>query len=263
MISATAVYRSAPGRPTPSPRVILALAATIFVLPGCRHAEPVPRHAIAGTPLESVARAYDAAVERALSHPEISWHSGWVGNLFVNGLGDGHRGLCHHWQVYVHSAIKATADRAGLATVGIIVNWSQPPEHNAVIVYDPNRLSTRDLLPRRTPQQLARTGPRAAWVLDPWHAGRADIFTLDDWLFMYPGSQRPPDLVSLPERVRLPRPTALPPSTPHDHAPSAVATSSPPAPAVVTKPAPSAFVPARADRPDGGSPSSRDERPAP
>jgi hypothetical protein len=59
-------------------------------------------------------------------------------------------------------------------------------EHHAVLIFPRGDIMTSSAGATTGPEAgwllLDEEEPRRAWVLDAWRYGRADIFTLDDWL---------------------------------------------------------------------------------
>jgi hypothetical protein len=81
--------------------------------------------------------------------------------------------------------------------VGLAANTDEYTEHHVVVVFDPRRLSQDELIPTLPPgldtsegvpqgEAWGKKPPNAlatpAWVLDPWHTGTPEIYTLDEWL---------------------------------------------------------------------------------
>ena len=176
----------------------LLLFVPLFLL-GC-HSKPVPIDALAlSSPpaLRTITRHYIAIVDSINARPDETWHHNWHGNIFPNTLGGSHKGLCYEWQAEVWNAIQPTLAKIKWQGVGLAANTNRWTEHHVVVVYDPTRISREELIPilppgldtseglpqgeawgRRSPNALIRP----AWVLDPWHTGTPEVYTLDEWL---------------------------------------------------------------------------------
>jgi hypothetical protein len=168
----------------------LALVALIApALPACTSAEPVAPDRITDPSLRRIHASYVVLVRSVTEVPNNAWRAAWMGNLAVN-LSDGtQRGLCWHWRDLVYFTLLPTIRAQGWDARGIIANWATPMEHNAVVVFDPSRISAHTL--------LTSPPPRPAWVLDAWERAKPDLFTLDDWLDANPGTWDPPTIVDL------------------------------------------------------------------
>ncbi|MCB1876605.1 MAG: hypothetical protein KDH88_11580 [Chromatiales bacterium] len=127
-------------------------------------------------PLEFVPidSAYRSSVAGLLNSGHNRWYSGWMGNIVVNELGGDRRGLCFHWQQAVFDGVADTVRQQGWKALGIGVGRGGLREHHAVVVYDPRRIARDELL--HADRQAA------AFVLDPWRRGRADVYRLSVWL---------------------------------------------------------------------------------
>lgn len=135
-------------------------------------------------------QAYAQAVDQALNDPDVHWRAGWLGNIRVNALGDDERGLCWHWQRLVFDAVKQPTSRVGWVALGIGINIGFPGEHHAVLVYDPKAISADDVLKARPTQ--------AAYILDPWRRGKADVWSVAEWLAIPAAVEQGPELDPTP-----------------------------------------------------------------
>ncbi|MBU1710897.1 MAG: hypothetical protein KKE17_12915 [Proteobacteria bacterium] len=107
-----------------------------------------------------------------------TWHSGWLGNILINMAPDGkHRGLCHHWQKRIYQGVLPAARESGWGITGIVINQGTIFEHHAVLVYQPETINRRDILSYKYRDNV--------FILDAWRRGKADIFTLRDWLKLH------------------------------------------------------------------------------
>lgn len=146
----------------------------LALLYGCAAAPPL-RPAQYGHPeLVEIHRAFQQAVEDAHQDPNSHWRSGWTGNIIVNTLPDSERGLCYQWQELVYAGVLDTVKRVGWHANGIVINKATRHEHHAVIVFDPKVTDQDHILD--SPQS------NPAWVLDAWRRGKADIFTVQQWV---------------------------------------------------------------------------------
>ena len=124
--------------------------------------------------LAQIRETFAACVERAHADPEVRWVHGWAGNSAIEARPDGSiMGYCYEWQELVHDNLAEVVRGLGWDLVKVNINRDWFSEHHAVIVFDPGRISREEL--------LVRFGP-GAWVLDAWQRGRADIYTLEDWV---------------------------------------------------------------------------------
>ncbi len=149
----------------------LAFAALIY---GCASAPPL-RPAQYGHPeLVEIHRAFEHAVQQAHEDPDVHWRSGWTGNVLVNMSPENDHGLCYQWQELVYAGVLDTVERVGWHANGIVINDKTRHEHHAVVVFDP----------KVTDQDHILDAPEAnpAWVLDAWRRGKADIFTVQQWI---------------------------------------------------------------------------------
>jgi len=124
--------------------------------------------------LKKISRAYETTIQAAHNDPNKQWQSGWLGNMWIHFSENEQRGLCYEWKYLVHAGVRNTVKEVGWESRGIAINENTRHEHHAVLVYDPSRVSASELLsaPSHSP----------AYVLDAWRQGKADIYTLSDWL---------------------------------------------------------------------------------
>lgn len=162
--------------------ILSAILCTLLTLSACV-SKPTPTPPpTSPEAAASIIAAYDLAVERALSDPDRTWHCGWTGNIAVRVLRSQdqnqnqghHQGLCIHWQREVYQGVSQTAAARGWLAMGIFVNRDDLDEHHAVVVFDPHLIRASEL--------LTTTHSPHAFVLDPWHHGRPEVFTVNDWL---------------------------------------------------------------------------------
>jgi hypothetical protein len=167
----------------------------------CAH--PVVTQEADSADLRAIRLAFEQTVREAHDSSDEQWHSGWFGNVLVNANGSvEHFGLCHHWQERVFAGVIDTVRDVEWQASGITINLGSPNEHHAVVVFDPE-VESFDTL-------LAGGGSNDAWVLDAWKRGRADIFTVRDWVSLPLIVWTPPaleDLSSITE-ARISRPLA-------------------------------------------------------
>jgi hypothetical protein len=177
--------------PRPPLRMPLWPALTLAALHlfGCIGPGPIHDDRPLPPALAEIRRAYEHAVASRRSSPDAAWRSGWTGNVAVHLSGRRDLGLCHQWRDAVYRGIIDTARARGWSVRGLIVNWGTWLEHHAVVVYDPATIRDSHL--------LTSPPPRPAWVLDAWSRGRADIWTLDDWLRANPSTLREPHVVDI------------------------------------------------------------------
>ncbi len=169
-------------------RRLAILALCVAVAPGCQ-ASPIDRSAIEDRALLRISGAFEDVVAAARRHPALQWHSGWIGNLWVNAGGEERLGLCYQWQEWVYQEIVDAVESVEWDACGVAVNMETNHEHHAVVVYDPHRTRRERIL--ETPD----TDP--AYVLDAWRRGRPDIYTMADWLTLTT-IRVPPQLEELP-----------------------------------------------------------------
>jgi hypothetical protein len=158
-------------------RAVRCSAAILLLLlagAGCAGPPSMGRDEIDDDGLRVIVEAYDRRVAEARADPELTWHSGWVGNVVSIVLGPAHGGLCYHWQEWVYTGVRSTAWQVGWTVQGIALNVNRSGEHHAVLVFDPQRLEQ--------PGPLVPAPARNAFVLDAWRRGRADVYRLPDWL---------------------------------------------------------------------------------
>lgn len=178
----------------PARSVHLALLTAVLTVAalhlfGCIGPGPIEDDRPLPVALVEIRSAYADTIETRLTNPDAAWRSGWTGNMAVHISGRRDLGLCHEWRDAVYRGIIATARAQGWSVRGLIVNWGTWLEHHAVVVYDPASIRDTHLL--TTPP------PRPAWVLDAWARGRADIWTLDDWLRANPPRLREAHVVDI------------------------------------------------------------------
>lgn len=152
-------------------RGALALVLLVLALPGC-HSGPTPVGFLPDPGLRVIAARYRAVVDGLHARPDETWHHNWTGNILPNTVGGGHKGLCFEWQEEVWKGVQPALRQTGWRGVGLQANVGRWTEHHVVVVYDPARTGREKLLGDPTP---------IAWVLDPWHTGRAEVYTLTDW----------------------------------------------------------------------------------
>lgn len=168
-------------------RALLAAAACLML--GCAaRPRPIDPARAPDASIIPIAATFASAVDDIHADPRTRWHDGWGGNMIVN-LGDPDtRGLCHQWRDAVYTRVLFVVRAQGWRARGIAVNRFQWGEHHAVLVHHRN-LDPTSLLPNPP-----ITG---AYVLDAWQHGRADIYTLKDWLILAHADHRHPELLDL------------------------------------------------------------------
>ncbi len=174
-------------------RSLIGIAAAIALI-GCA-AKP-GRVVAADTPdpqLVPIAQSFARTVERIRSADDATWHTGWVGNVFVNALGGSNMGLCHEWRDAVFRGVVFDTRAQGWNCFGIAINRGTRHEHHAVLVACAE-LTAGDLLP-------APPG-RGAYVLDAWSRGRDDIYRLKDWIALPVFQQAPAELIDVGAELR-------------------------------------------------------------
>jgi hypothetical protein len=144
---------------------------------------PVQQDGLHDSSLQQILAVYRQAVSEVDLDSQHVWHSGWVGNIWVNLGDDSNMGLCYHWQQLTYDAIATTVQSVQWDATGIAINYDTLNEHNAVLVYDPQKIARDEL--------LSNPALEGAYVLDPWPTGKADVYILSDWLAM-PLLQRKP-----------------------------------------------------------------------
>lgn len=139
--------------------------------------------------LVEIHQAFAQTVQAARQDPQVSWRSGWAGNIVVNLSPDDDRGLCYQWQRLVYLGVLPTVQRVGWHANGIVVNKGTRHEHHAVVVFDPAVSDQNHLLddPEANP----------AWVLDAWRRGEADIFTVRQWIELPLFKEVPPKITGV------------------------------------------------------------------
>lgn len=205
-------------------RLALIAPLAAIALAGC-HTKPTPTSPDIDPDLRRIASAYAKTVASLHARPGETWRHDWHGNIWPNVLGDtfGQKGLCYQWQEEVWLGIQPALRATGWQGVGIAANTGHWTEHHVVAVFDPARLSASDL--------LHRAPPRPAWVLDPWHTGRAEVYTLDEWLTNGAAEWYSVALEAMP----TPPPSPLDASMPHAPMPSSHSTPPPNEPATPRK----------------------------
>lgn len=148
--------------------LVLALAP----LPACHL--PTPMRAIDDPRLARVHDDYARAVDALKASRDEDWYSGWMGNIWRNTWGGNRRGLCYEWQARTYEAVREVAPAEGFDAIGIMRDRDRPSEHHGVLLIAHGAGTG--------PRLMEAPPPRAGWVLDPWRYGRADVFTLDEWL---------------------------------------------------------------------------------
>ena len=149
------------------------LLAALALLAACS-AVPLRPGQLQNPALRTIHTAFERTVEAAQDDPNIEWHSGWLGNMWVNFWKGDNRGLCYQWQQLVYNGVAPAARRVGWDATGIVINAGTRHEHHAVLVFDPRKVRRDALL---TPE-----GRTHVYVLDAWREGQADIYRLTDWL---------------------------------------------------------------------------------
>jgi hypothetical protein len=159
------------------------------MLIGCGHAPLRPDQA--GEPaLVPIRAAFVQTIERARQDPDVSWESGWLGNASINLIGGPRRGLCYEWRNLVYDGVIDTVHAVGWEATGVVISKNTYSEHSAVVVYDPKRVPTDELL---------SAGPgRPVFVLDAWRRGEADIYPMHTWLELPIIVRSPAQLKHLP-----------------------------------------------------------------
>ena len=144
----------------------------LICLGGC--VSPVKVDAKASPELAKIRDKFQHIVQTAHADENVEWVHGWSGNSAIAETGqDGTiMGYCYEWQELVYDKIKQTVKELEWDLVKININRDVFSEHHAVVVYDPKVISQKELLTRFEP----------AWVLDAWQEGKADIFSLEEWL---------------------------------------------------------------------------------
>lgn len=176
-------------RALPSPSLARSLIRLLALLPllfltGCHL--PTPLKELDDPRLTTVQADYRLVVEQAYHHPSQDWYYGWMGNFWRNTWRGNRRGLCYEWQAVVYEGVRESAPKAGLVAIGIEKDRAKSSEHHAVLIFPKGDVVTSRAGATTGPEAgwilLGQAPPRRAWVLDAWRYGRADIFTLDEWL---------------------------------------------------------------------------------
>ena len=186
------------GTPSDMPRqraLIFVLLTNLLVLAGCSPA-PLRQAEIKEPELRAIHTALEQAVDTADGDQELSWHSGWLGNILVNLFGGDNLGLCYHWQEWTYQTMYPAVRETGWDLCGIAINVDWSGEHHAVLVWDPRRAARVDL--------LRAEGIAAGYVLDPWRRGSADIYRLEDWLALPLITRAPAEIEDLSELETVP-----------------------------------------------------------
>jgi len=160
------------------------LSLVMLILPACHL--PTPLKELDEPRLEAVQRDYQHVVHFAHNHPHEDWYHGWYGNFWRNWHRGNRRGLCYEWQAVVYEGVRESAPAAGFVAIGIMKDRNKSTEHHAVLLFEKGDFVSSNQGESIGPDAglvlLDQREPRRAWVLDAWRYGRADIFTLDDWL---------------------------------------------------------------------------------
>ena len=149
------------------------LAVMALLLSGCL-VQAVKQENLKDPALTRIHQAFVTTVNRAQSDSQRAWQNGRLGNMVVNIIGGENVGLCYQWQELVYVGIQPALRQTGWQARGISINKGTFFEHHAVVVYNPN-ISSPDTLLQKPDQQ-------GVYVLDPWESGKANIYTLSDWL---------------------------------------------------------------------------------
>ncbi|MCA9319162.1 MAG: hypothetical protein KDB53_00435 [Planctomycetes bacterium] len=153
-------------------RLIIVLAAAL-ASQSCI-APPVAQDAMREPELREINRVFAQVVTEAHADPKITWVSGWEGNTRVNNCEDGSlKGLCWEWADLVYDRITPVARRVGWDTVKVTINNGWFSEHHAVAVFNPRVVHKNELL---------KHPDLPGWVLDAWRHGKAEVWTLNDWM---------------------------------------------------------------------------------
>ncbi len=157
----------------PSPRLAsFALLLLALLCAGC--ASPVAVRDGDPPELRQLADLYTRTVQETARDPRFEWVYGWDGNDRIAEEGNERlRGLCYEWQELIYRAIRPEAKRLGWKASMIAVNENWFSEHHAVLVHDPDRGDSGEVLARREEE---------AWVFDPWISGRPEVYRLRSWL---------------------------------------------------------------------------------
>lgn len=171
--------------PFPPHRCLAASLVCLFLLlPACHL--PTPLKDIDDPRVAAIRPDYQAVIDYAYHNDSEIWFSGWTGNFWRNWMGGNRRGLCYEWQAVVYEGVREAAPKAGLVAIGIMKDRNKSTEHHAVLIFPKGDIVTSNAGATTGPEAglllLDEHEPRRAWVLDAWRYGRADIFTLDNWL---------------------------------------------------------------------------------
>lgn len=167
--------------------VLLSPAMALCMLLAACGVSPLQPDNLQQAELRAIQQAYAETIRQARADHTSSWHSGPLGNLWVNYWGEPNYGLCYQWQRLVYEGVHQRVEQLGWQASGIHINKGTDHEHHAVVVFDPGRT------PRE--QLLERPGSAGAYVLDPWRSGQADIYSLSDWLQL-------PRVVEVPAQLK-------------------------------------------------------------
>jgi len=151
---------------------------------------PLERDNINEPALQKIHQAFAKTIEAALNDPNEEWTSGWLGNMWVNFHEGSQRGLCYQWKYRVHTGVKETVLAQGWQLTGIVVNQGAKGEHHAVIVYNPQQISSEKLLTANLSQPV--------FVLDAWRRAEPDIYPVSEWLRLDRHRLVPPKLMRVP-----------------------------------------------------------------
>lgn len=161
----------------------------VVLIHGCASAPPMKPSQYGHPELVQIHRAFERTLHEARQDPNVRWRSGWAGNMLVNISPSDDRGLCYHWQRLVYGGVLSTVQQVGWHANGIVVNKGTSHEHHAVIVFDP-AVSDQDRI-------LDHPDANPAWVLDAWRRGKADVFTVRQWVALPPFKQVPPKITGV------------------------------------------------------------------
>jgi len=150
---------------------------------------PIQRDDIRDPALQKIHAAFSKTVTDAFNDPNEEWTSGWLGNMWINYHKGRQRGLCYQWKYRIHAGVKSTVHAQGWQLTGIVINKGANGEHHAVVVYDPTRLKTQQLLSATTTQPV--------FILDAWRQGMPDIYHLAEWLQLARHAHVPAQLISI------------------------------------------------------------------
>lgn len=124
-----------------------------------------------------------------------TWHSGWTGNFAAITLPGKHAGVCTDWQELAYlSVCRATAALQWDVRL-VRINGASPLEHNAVVVFDPDRIDAA---------HITQAGPDdPAYILDGWPRGKADVYRVSDWIRTQGLTVRPMEVFDPQHEIEL------------------------------------------------------------